>query len=483
MKTDKEYPATHSMSTAWYIVDEDGNVGIMDFNENGPVPWETEETSVRDLVFGHEEDYKKKEYLPIDLTNEQIDELLGPSHSPEEENLWFDCVVQIDKNQESEFLCLSERPDFEICECISKERGLYEIDAFDCIEILPEDQPNKIKQAFTLWEMLEKGLIKEVYRKSDFDTDDDYNGEEYVHEKRFDSAPYYIFHQPYSNWFLPKCVNVPKHPVKLDQIPEKLRWRVLQVPLKFSKDTSFQIAEWYPCDAMYYTYEIQYLDGNAYGQLPMSDGSMAYFIRDLLAPSFFFKYCSEKNKYGCKDCESDCYTMHNHCFTVRPTVLMISHPLHRLDYTQKTKSDLICWHSIRIPFLPKIPLKIPVGPSECSSSPYESFVSDDTISKHVTQEMIMNYLQVHRKWFEDAVARFNPRVIILCEEVESFLGKLYKITANQITINGVDYPMYRKAEIEEHRKEIERLALLPYQGKEIPHIISVEEMEKIKQQQ
>ena len=26
MITDKEYPATHSMSTAWYCVDEDGNV-------------------------------------------------------------------------------------------------------------------------------------------------------------------------------------------------------------------------------------------------------------------------------------------------------------------------------------------------------------------------------------------------------------------------------------------------------------------------
>ena len=38
MKTNKEYPATHSMSTAWYCVDEDGNVGIFDIEDNGPVP-------------------------------------------------------------------------------------------------------------------------------------------------------------------------------------------------------------------------------------------------------------------------------------------------------------------------------------------------------------------------------------------------------------------------------------------------------------
>ena len=38
MKTNKEYPATHSMSTAWYYADEEGNVAIIDFNANGPIP-------------------------------------------------------------------------------------------------------------------------------------------------------------------------------------------------------------------------------------------------------------------------------------------------------------------------------------------------------------------------------------------------------------------------------------------------------------
>ena len=32
MITDKEYPATHSMATSWYCVDEDGNVGIFDID-------------------------------------------------------------------------------------------------------------------------------------------------------------------------------------------------------------------------------------------------------------------------------------------------------------------------------------------------------------------------------------------------------------------------------------------------------------------
>ena len=80
------------------------------------------------------------------------------------------------------------------------------------------------------------------------------------------------------------------------------------------------------------------------------------------------------------------------------------------------------------------------------------------------------------------VARFNPRVVILCEKVEIFLEKLYKITESQITINGIDYPMFRHSEIDNHKEAIRRLAMMPYQGEIIPHIISVEEMEKIKQQ-
>ena len=52
MKTDREYPATHSMSTAWYIVDDEGNVGILDYNENGPVPHGIPEHGISELVWG-----------------------------------------------------------------------------------------------------------------------------------------------------------------------------------------------------------------------------------------------------------------------------------------------------------------------------------------------------------------------------------------------------------------------------------------------
>ena len=51
MRKRKEYPATHSMSTAWFGVDEDGNVAILSFDENGPVPSYIPESCAYEVVF------------------------------------------------------------------------------------------------------------------------------------------------------------------------------------------------------------------------------------------------------------------------------------------------------------------------------------------------------------------------------------------------------------------------------------------------
>ncbi|MBQ0004210.1 MAG: hypothetical protein KBT21_11815, partial [Treponema sp.] len=44
MKTTKDFPATHSMSTEWFVVDEDGNIALFDFDEEGPVPVQIDES-------------------------------------------------------------------------------------------------------------------------------------------------------------------------------------------------------------------------------------------------------------------------------------------------------------------------------------------------------------------------------------------------------------------------------------------------------
>ena len=50
MLLNKEYPATHLMSTSWYGIDSDGNVAIFEFDENGPVPQLTEQEGIEGIL-------------------------------------------------------------------------------------------------------------------------------------------------------------------------------------------------------------------------------------------------------------------------------------------------------------------------------------------------------------------------------------------------------------------------------------------------
>ena len=164
-------------------------------------------------------------------------------------------------------------------------------------------------------------------------------------------------------------------------------------------------------------------------------------------------------------------------------MLVITHPLENWNYDRQIKSDFLIPFSIWLSFLPKIPYKIRCTPSQWSSEKYESWPSEKDIRKHVSGRRLLELFRKNKRWLEDQVARFNPRVILISGAAEAIMRAVYPFGQNQITINGTAYPMYLLSEVESHREEIERLALLPYQGKLIPHIISVEEMERIKQEE
>lgn len=366
----KEYPATHSMSTAWYVADEDGNVGIMDFNENGPVPWQTEENCIEDLILGHWEDYQSKQKIPIELTDDQIDDLMSTPYSPEKEENWWDCVIQIDTTMVDEFLELAKNPDFDLECCVSKERGLYSIDAYRCTSETQKGEKYQILETSSLRKMLDKKIILRVFKKQSFWMDDDWDGEKVVHTQSFNSAPYYIFHQPYWSEFLPECMNVPEHPVKLEQLPESLQEKVLKLPIRFEETKQFQIAEWHPCNLSHcYDSPINVVDGCEYMLLPMTGGKKAYLNTEIILVSEFFKYCSEKEKYGCCECRNYCYTCYADSDTEHPTVLAILGPLS--DWIPDMKEGIgdIAPRCVWLPFLPKIPYKIKNASNQANCLP------------------------------------------------------------------------------------------------------------------
>lgn len=73
MKTDKEYPATHSMDTAWFVSDLDGNVAIFQFEEEGPGPIPFTDLHTDELIPMLGEGKKGISVMPF--TKKQVEEL------------------------------------------------------------------------------------------------------------------------------------------------------------------------------------------------------------------------------------------------------------------------------------------------------------------------------------------------------------------------------------------------------------------------
>lgn len=471
MRIDKEYPATHSMSTAWYIADDDGNVGILYFNENGPVPKETEQTGIEDLMFGHDEGGENK-YLTISLTKSQIFEMLSQPRLPEdtESYYYYNTVIQIDTDKEKDFFDLLHGDDASLERCISRELGLYHIDFYDAIIEARGNKPRHIRLKSTLKRMLDRKIILRTYEMNRYWINDEYVDGKVIHTKEYDNSPYYIYHQPYCTDYLPKRMNIPIQPVKIDQLPEKIRDRVLHIPLRFSETEHFQPAEWSLCDIFHDDMDIIIVDGYEYTLLPLTDGTEAYINIDI-NPLDFFDYCSEKEKFGCTQCSFSCYTCQSRQFTNRPTVMHIVSPYSKIGYMINVKSDLINQHSIILPFLGKIPYNVPGT----------DFIMEDEVKKKVSEGQLTAYFIKNYRYIEDMIGILRPRVIIVDANARKALSQRYDLSNHEIEIAGEKYPMYFRSEIIFQRKAIEELANMPYRGREIPHIISKEEGSRIKQ--
>ena len=464
MKVDKEYPATHSMSTAWYAADKEGNVAIIDYNDNGPVPWETEQTCIKDLIYGHYENNQTHDFISVDLTDDQIDDLMENPHQPEDEDIWCDCIFEIDLEQEAEFLELAKNPDIRIELCVSKKRGLYSVCCFDCTK--ERGKKYVVIESSTLKKMIDRGMVKQIYKAKDFSINDEWKDEKLVFERQFSSAPYFIYGQPYWNELLAERLNLPANPVKLSQFPPALRRRIPRVPIKFSECQKFQIAEWIPC--CFKGEEIS-INGFVYQPIVLTNGTKAY-VYTSQGGIKFFDYCSEKTKYDCKECSHACCTVHGSEFSDKPTVMFVFHPFSDYDYGMCVRSDVIIRHSIRIPLLHKIPFKHPKG----------YWMSKDDAMKKVTEDMLTNYFLRNFRHFEEMVLRFNPQVIILEQKTKDILSQQYFIDERNIRIKDSLFPYYMSADIETYREEITKLALHPYRGIEMPYMISLEEMEQYK---
>lgn len=360
IKDGKEYPATHSMSTAWYIVDDDGNVGIIDYNENGPVPWSTEQTDINELVWGHF-DFKKVEKIRFNLTENQILDNLGKCSLPSECRCWLYIVVQIDTKKEEKFLSLSENKDFNIEVCISKELGYYKVDTSGSTDsLLPN--PNS-----TLQKMIDDEIILRVFDAEKFYCEDDDDDDNPGVNKYFDTASYFIYGQSFATGLIHRLC-IPQNPIKIRQVPDVFRHRIHHIPGNFNDIESFQIAEFHPCSAMRnktiaYDNCDYYLGNN-------SSSQKSYFIKEIYIVS--------------PDPHSDRVVFNSK--TITPTILLFygndKHDYSELYY----KSDIIIYYSLFIKY--NKPLEFVIN----ELKPYVIILRDDIVEEFTSSYNIDNHI-------------------------------------------------------------------------------------------
>lgn len=448
-KDDREYPATHSMDTAWYLADADGNVALMEYGDDGPVPWGIPQTGIDTLLFGHEDNIEDSEFQQIRFTEEQIEGILSALTVQDDYNNWFGCILQIDTARESEYLEIAKKWEFDPNLCFSKEYGLYRVDSFIGNRYNdPKDTPRP-----DFRQMLDNGLIKSIYIEPCY-------WYECFEQYEKGNLPFYIYSQPCSPQLLQQRVHVPKHPVKIEQCPYALQTRIHRLPIRFDDCKELQVAEWHPSSVTGLDGYERFLD-NEYSLLPIVGGGEAYLKTDICEN--FKDICYYKSS-ACGECwECEWYDVPK--FTDKPTVIFVKHPLRKDDYKLEFLTNPIIPHCMVVPLSNKIGL-----PVDCQSS--KEVIDDASFA---------DLFHRNKKIFEFKINRHKPYVLIVDERALPILKSEYEVRDNAITICQMEYPFFMWGEWVEKIKEIEQLAMQPFRGVVSPQVISVEEMRKLKQ--
>lgn len=467
---DKEYPATHSMSTAWYMVDVDGNVGLMAFDDNGPIPTFCNvpaESVLTELVFGQGFTDGDETCKGIHLNASQIAELLGNNSRIECVNdvfRWYEVCIAVAPDKVSMFLTLCQNEDFNNYGCVLPEKNLYLVDAFDCVDY----NNDKIIEGSTLDTMLRENVIEAIYQFPELLTNSIYNQDTKSVEftKDFDKAPYYIYCQSYWTRDMQHRMNVPDNPVMVSQIDEEYRDRLLYVPVRFKDAEDMQIAQWFVCSAYD---DVIVIDNAGYSLFPVDKNKEKYCLtRPFLFD--FFKYCPKRNHYNCTECDYDCARTDRFLNTLTPTVLYIGAPTHRrFDRSEIGLQKEIIEKMVAFSYIPKFPFKR----ARC-------WMDIEDVRELMTKESLISLLTESHGWFENVVTTINPRVIIIEDEAFEILSTAYTINNDEIKVGNALYPIFTSSSVREHIERIITLANASYRGKTFPLTYSVEEVAELK---
>ena len=253
MKIDKEYSATHSMATAWYCVDEEGNVGIFDIEDNGPIPQGCEEDREVNEMFWHDFASEGKDsFREMNLSIEQITPMLKSIEVPdkwEEHNSygeywvwngsWSEVIIKIDMaNLPILEQAASLDKDCDII-CLSRKEG--------CFFVNFANNREGVKMLEEKHVVLEKYMAPHYDEILPIETLTPYDKLPDVQEEENNSFPIFIYDVEYNPEDGPaKRMSNPAYPMKIQQLPKDIREKITHLPLKFKDTEHLQLAEHLP---------------------------------------------------------------------------------------------------------------------------------------------------------------------------------------------------------------------------------------------
>ena len=275
MKTNKEYPATHSMETAWYCVDEEGNVGIFDIDQNGPKPAlkEGHREFVDDVIWDEFPSKSDGCMRSLPLTVDQIKNILVPkthfknkwefSYGHWTNFWWSEIVVKIDVQKThilKEAITLSENQESTIV-CLSKEQGWYYLCfAYNKagVKLL---ESNKV-----VLEIYDTSHIISSYYDDEFEE----GAKDYTK-----TLPVFLYTQGISPRTAPAIRTAnPNSPLKISQLPEEIQRKMIKLPVRFKEKTRIQLADFVPVCGYYNDYVY---NGKRWGALAKAEGGVFYY--------------------------------------------------------------------------------------------------------------------------------------------------------------------------------------------------------------
>lgn len=240
----KEYPATHSMETSWFGIDKDGNVGIIRFEDDGPVPifmLGSENGGEHDVFM----DEIMNDILPtkrsgfiydLPLSDEQAESVLKQLGEPIPDSEYYTLeLVRIDPAKTEMFFegykSLYHNGDNLKLVCLSSSHGLY-------YGWFPYHKGELIQKMVDDRIILANKLLY-WHDLSEFD------------ETEFE-IPMYLFSQRYERLEDYTIVGddmerimSPMHPVSESQISDSAKTKALMFPFSFKDVESFKIRDFY----------------------------------------------------------------------------------------------------------------------------------------------------------------------------------------------------------------------------------------------